>query len=751
MSSNSTSREDAALPGPRNRTVAILLISILGLFLELMLIRWIGTEVRIFAYLQNTVLVVCFLGLGMGCFTSDKPVKVRNILIPLLALVTLLAFPPTRAILAKITNLLSVLDDLAIWEHAISDGWSATLLRVSGGLGLTLGLMILIWETFVPIGRLLGRLMDSREQVIWAYSVNVGGSLLGIWLFAGLSALSLPPLAWLLIACGLLLPFVGAGRVQAVNLGLISALLLAGIFVGYDSQALETHWSPYQKLVLKEVSQKDYGWSGKLISVNNAGYQGIIDLNHDRLRQDPSLDHELIGLSQYDVPLRFKPDPKRVLIVGAGSGNDVAGALRGGAEHVTAVEIDAAIVDMGRRHHPERPYDSPRVRIVVDDARSFFATTTEKYDLIIFGLLDSHTTTAMTNARLDHYVYTRESIARARDLLAPGGVMALSFEAFKPFISDRMARCLREVFGQEPLTFRMLPGREVGWGGVLFVVGDQPSISTALASDQKLADWIARCQKENPIELTYQTAVCTDDWPYLYLQRARIPTLYFLLAALMGVLLYYGQRRLQIPRLLGDWTAPDWHFFFMGSAFLLLEVQNISKASVVLGNTWIVSAVIISAVLLMILLANCIVARFPKLPQTAVWISLIGSCLAIYLVDLSSFAFLYYPVKAAVVGALTTLPMLFAGMIFIESFGRVEHKNRALGANLLGSLIGGMLQSLTFLTGIKALLLVVAGLYLCAWLTRPQQDSDSTETDDGKSDTEEFPAQLETRKELAEV
>jgi SAM-dependent methyltransferase len=717
-----------------------------------MLIRWIGTEVRIFAYLQNTVLVVCFLGLGMGCFTSHKPVAVRNILIPLLGLVLLLALPPTRAVLAKITNLLSVLDDLAIWEHAISDGWSATLLRVTGGLGLTLGLMILIWEMFVPIGRLLGRLMDSREQVIWAYSVNVGGSLLGIWLFVGLSAFSLPPLAWLLVACGLLLPFIGAGRVQVVNLGLISALLLAGIFVGYDSNALETHWSPYQKLVLKEVERAEYGWEGKLISVNNAGYQGMIDLDPERLRKDPSLDASLIGLSQYDLPLRLKPNPERVLIVGAGSGNDAAGALRGGAQHVTAVEIDSAIVDMGRRHHPERPYDSPRVRIVVDDARSFFATTTDRYDLIIFGLLDSHTTTAMTNARLDHYVYTRESIARARDLLAPGGVMVLSFEAFKPYISDRMARCLRGVFGHDPLTFRMLAGRELGWGGVMFVVGDQPSVHSALASDKKLADWIARCQKEHPIELTYQTAICTDDWPYLYLKQARIPTLYFLLAGLMGVLLYYGQRRLEIPRLLGDWTAPDWHFFFMGAAFLLLEVQNISKASVVLGNTWIVSAVIISAVLLMILLANCIFARFGKLPLAAVWVPLIGSCLAIYLVDLSSFAFLYYPVKAAVVGALTTLPMLFAGMIFIESFGRVEHKDRALGANLLGSLVGGMLQSLTFVIGIKALLLVVAGLYLGAWLTRSKLSAPPARPDDFASDsTEELPEQPEASEELAEV
>jgi hypothetical protein len=148
-------------------------------------------------------------------------------------------------------------------------------------------------------------------------------------------------------------------------------------------------------------------------------------------------------------------------------------------------------------------------------------------------------------------------------------------------------------------------------------------------------------------------------------------------------------------------------------------VQNISKASVVLGNTWVVSAVIISAILLMILLANCLVARFREVPVSAVFGLLITSCLAIFLIDLSRFAFLPYPLKALLVGSLTTLPMLFAGMIFIDSFARVAHKDRALGANLIGSILGGMLQSLTFVIGIKALLLIVAGFYLCAWLARP--------------------------------
>jgi hypothetical protein len=184
----------------------------------------------------------------------------------------------------------------------------------------------------------------------------------------------------------------------------------------------------------------------------------------------------------------------------------------------------------------------------------------------------------------------------------------------------------------------------------------------------------------------------------------------------------------QLRELTAGWDQTHWHFFFLGAAFLLLEVQNVSKASVVLGNTWLVNAVIISAVLGMVLLANLIVARFPGLPSWPVYAGLCGTCLALYFLDISRFAFLPYATKAAIVGCLTSLPMLFSGIIFIRSFIVVPHKDRALGANLIGALVGGLLQSITFVTGIRALLLIVVGLYAAAILTRPRVPAASTPT-----------------------
>jgi predicted RNA methylase len=404
--------------------------------------------------------------------------------------------------------------------------------------------------------------------------------------------------------------------------------------------------------------------------------------------------------------------------VGAGTGNDAAGALRNGVESITAVEIDPAIITIGKDLHSEDPYSNPNVRVVNDDARSFFATTQDTYDVISFGLLDSHTTTAMTNARLDHYVYTVESLAQAKSLLNENGVMILSFEAQKPYIADRIRLALMEVFDQEPLVFRV-PYTSYGWGGVFFVVGNLDGVQQQLEDNERLASYIANIQKTDPIQFQGNAKITTDDWPYIYLESPRIPSLYLLLFLIMVILLVRSAKKWEAKFILVVGKAGFWHFFFLGAAFLLLEVQNISKASVVLGNTWQVNAVIITSVLGMALIANWIAYKFPKLPLTPVYILLIGTCLGLYFVDLARFAFLPYSLKAMIVGGLTSLPMLFSGIVFIRSFAVTDDKSNALGANLIGALAGALLQSVTFITGIKALLIIVAVFYSLAVLTRP--------------------------------
>ena len=709
-----------------NPAWAIFLISVLGLFLEMLFIRWIGTEIRIFAYLQNTILVMCFLGLGIGCFTARQPVNLRDALLPIFALVLILAVPFSRYGVKTITLMLSTLQDFVIWSPAIGSNQLRTVFFVFAGLGLTYCLMLLILDAFVPIGRLLGRLMDDHPRPIWAYSANVAGSLVGIWLFVLLSMLYQPPVIWFGILVLMLLFFLRRPlRSQKVNIAILLATVILSAVLVIESGSLETIWSPYQKLVLRETDAKSAEIGKYQLDVNNADYQEIIDLKHDIPGGDELVDPSGEDLSQYSIPLLMHPNPKRVLIVGAGTGNDVAGALRYGAAQIDAVEIDPAIISMGKRYHPEKPYDSPRVKIFVDDARAFFARDSERYDVISFGLLDAHTATSMTNARLDHYVYTRESIRRAYSLLADGGILTLNFyvtNITKQFMMDRIAGVLRDVSKTDPLYFH-IPQSTHGRGGTMFVVGDQNVIRKQISKQPKLWTLIDKSQKLLP-PLPYTTEVTTDDWPYLYLHKRGIPILFYLLIGLTALLFSRSIWHWNARGLLTAWNRSHWHFFFLGAAFMLLEVQNISKASVALGNTWLVNAVIVSGVLVMILLANLLSARFHGISIVSVYISLFAICVALYFVDIARFAFFSYGTKAIIVGSLTTLPMVFSGIVFIRSFGNVSRKDEAFGANFIGALVGALLQSITFVTGIRALLLIVLGFYFLALLTRPQVSSD---------------------------
>jgi SAM-dependent methyltransferase len=194
---------------------------------------------------------------------------------------------------------------------------------------------------------------------------------------------------------------------------------------------------------------------GYNLDVNRDFHQRALNMSEEFRRQHPTISrHALYRHSDqvYNLPYHFTTSRDRVLVVGAGTGNDVAAALRNGARKVDAVEIDPALLDLGRRYHPEAPYRADEVRVINTDARAFFRQTQGRYDLIIFGFLDSHTMfSSLSSLRLDNYVYTVEGLHGAISHLTPG-VLALSFTTDAgEWIGQRLSTTLREAWGQEPL------------------------------------------------------------------------------------------------------------------------------------------------------------------------------------------------------------------------------------------------------------------------------------------------------------
>jgi SAM-dependent methyltransferase len=683
----------------------LFIVSLLTLFLELLLIRWISTEVRIFAYAGNLVLLACFLGIGAGCYRAHRE---ANVLLTM-AMLVLIALAVRSAPFLQITEMLSGFSDSLIWFQP-SKG---NLFFALQGICLTVFLFIMVLASFVPLGQMLGNMIESHRNTIIAYSINIAGSLAGIWCFSLLSFYYTPPWLWLVFALGLLILFVPLAKRQR-SIAAAAALLIL-LTAGTDLPGRAVVWSPYQKLDVFPQFSKNVQ-NGVLITVNSVTYMSATNLSRDFLQENHLLaDPAALRFNQYAIPYALNNRIDSVLIVGAGAGNDIAGAVRSTAREIDAVEIDPGIYALGAQLHPEQPYQNPRVRVLIDDARAYFKKTEKKYDLIVFGLLDSHTLSSQyNNMRLDNYVYTEESFREARQLLKDDGILVLSFAVEQDWLGDRLYGTLKKVFGEVPYVFRtMMVTENLKWGGVMFITGNnQEALKGFVASNPELKEYI----QNNSVSYPGSVQPATDNWPYLYIRTPSIPAMYlFIIAALLVVFMVAG-------RLMGGGASltSNRHFFFLGCAFMLLEFQNVSKAALLFGATWLVNAYIISAILVLTLAANAVVYALRVKNCMPVYAALAVSIIILYVVPPDTYHSAGYPGATAVAALLLNAPIFFSGIIFITSFSQASQKDRAFGANLMGAALGGLLEPVSFITGIKALLLGVFALYALAFFFRPQ-------------------------------
>lgn len=698
--------------------VRIALLSALILFLEMLLIRWIGTEIRIFAYLQNGVLVAAFLGLGMGARNARAPVRSLMPAICLAFIAVVIRDPFGWDVAENLTQGLIAFEDSIVWGqvsgHA-GEGPAARWIAIAMSLAATILLLGAAAWSFHPLGQLLGRWIDQHPRAIAAYTANIAGSILGIALFDAATIAATPPWVWL-AAAGIGFAAVMPHAEDPKPLRFVAALLaLALPAIAFSPEsATRTTWSPYQKLELMPGTYRapaghDASCS-ELIRVNNVGYQAMVDLDPAHWAKHPGIyTPELIRSSRFIYPYQLVRRHDRVLIVGAGSGNDAAAAVAAGASHVEAVEIDPVIFEWGRDRHPNRPYSSAKVHVTIDDARAFFRRDQGRYDIVWFGLLDSHTNpSAYTNVRLDHFIYTRESFEDMKRLLAPDGVVVLYFAAQTAWISDRLAGLLAQTFGTNPLTAVFDPPSPcLGWGGVMLIAGSLPTLESIAARA------VAAGKLEPPLAvarpLLTPTRLTTDDWPYLYLRAPSLPT-YHLVVAIAALLIGLVLRR----RLFRPGEALEIPMLLLGMGFMLLEVSGVSRAALLFGTTWTVNAYVVGAILAMTLLANYIAARFKVNPLGWPFAALAVAIVALAMVPIAWLAQLPMAARIAVAGAFLALPVLFSGLIFVSLWARSPRKDLAIGSNLLGALVGGIASMLTMVVGFRALTFLTLAVYLMA-------------------------------------
>lgn len=640
----------------------LLTAAFLMLFLELALIRWLGSNVVHLSYFSNFVLLGSFLGIGAGFLISRKTWSVWPITLPLLAVLVIgvIAFPVSI-------------------ERSGSDMIYFTSLAISGPpawLALPL-VFLLVAVILAGPAELVGRCF-AHLRPLSAYRYDLIGSLAGILAFTGLSFLQAPSLVWGLIAMVPAL-WLTVPKRRLVSGGWAIVLLIG---LGMETFTPGVSWSPYYKIQTQKLETGEPGFL--LIRANGVPHQLMA----------PSAWKIAQGERIYETPyLRLPKKFDDVLIIGAGSGSDVAIALSQGAKRIDAVDIDPTIMAIGAANNIDRPYSNPGVTRHVNDGRAFLENTDRKYDLVLFALPDSLTlVSGASQIRLESFLFTEEAMASVRRVLKPEGAFAMYNYYREPWLIDRLAGSAQKAFGHAPCVDTWADAQAV--------------VSVAMQESAQTCG--------EPWQPTTTVTTVTDDAPFLYFRGDGFPPLYtftiiaILLASLVTVRVLGGP--------LGT-MRPYADLFFMGAAFLLLETKNIATFALLFGTTWFVNALVFAGVLVVVLAAVETERRVKTPPLKWVFAAIAASLALAWLIKPEWLLPLPFAARLVAATLLAFVPIYLANIAFAKRFRQSSDSQSAFAINLLGTIVGGCLEYAALFTGYNNLLIVTLLLYgLAFWL-----------------------------------
>jgi hypothetical protein len=711
----------AAWPGAlvRRKDIQLFLTSFLGLYAELLCIRWMPAHVRFLSYFTNFILLASFLGLGVGILSARRKLWLGPRTFPLILLFA--------AILIAASKFELHIGSAGVLYYGAGESGTAP---PENALVLPAA-FLLVSLLFVCIGRPLGILLGEVTPPLRAYTFDILGSLAGIATFFLLAWLEQPPVVW--FAGMLVIAVLLAGPTWVDRLAMVVPLIIAGAIAWNIGQGF--WWSPYYKIGLTPTDNGD-GWA---LNVNESGHQAM--LPSDEKEPFYRAPYDLFGSGQF----------QHVLIIGAGSGSDTAIGLKyGDVGHIDAVEIDPLIARLGAQFHPEQPFSDPRVAVHVDDGRSFLRKSTDQYDLIIFALPDSLTLTSQfSSLRLESFLFTEQSFQEARQHLTPNGAIVLYNYYREDWLIRKLAGMLQDAFGQPPFVESF-----GGWGRAGVMVNG-PRLSTLLAQRPDLAQPYTEIRAPTPqlnedpnailLPLVGQGVLdhsnvagdddpspptpASDDWPLMYLRDPALPWVYIAGLAMVGVIalgLIFGLA----PR--SALRGFNWHMFFLGAAFMLLETRSLVTFSLLFGSTWLVNSLVFFAILCSVMLAIFISSRFPVRPSVPLYMALFAALLLAYFIPQSAFLSIdSLPLRYAAASFVAFLPVFLANLVFAGSFkGTGPTADIAFASNLIGIMVGGALEYASLLLGYQNLLLIVIGFYaLSLVLLRRQEPAPETEPD----------------------
>jgi spermidine synthase len=279
---------------------------------------------------------------------------------------------------------------------------------------------------------------QAGEDVGRLYAVNTLGAIAGVVVagFALIPALGVHASVKVGIVVNLALAatlaLVPPRPVVILRWGLsVTALIAAGGLVSvpaWDPVIMSSGPAVYAQQYVKEAEQGFFDpLHGAEVLYYRDGPSSTVSVgksgDHVSLRVNGKVDASTGG----DMPTQIllghlgplvHPGPRKVLVIGLGSGVTAAGAAMHGVERVDVIEIEPGVVEANRFFAGVNGdvLKNPRVRVLIADARNFLVTTTERYDVIISEPSNPWISGVAT-------LFTREFFALARQRLRPGGLM----------------------------------------------------------------------------------------------------------------------------------------------------------------------------------------------------------------------------------------------------------------------------------------------------------------------------------------
>lgn len=231
-------------------------------------------------------------------------------------------------------------------------------------------------------------------------------------------------------------------------------------------------WHPVSRVAVHplEVSTTNADWfygrpaemelPGMLEVTNDAGAR-----THIYPRLSPEEYGRIFRLDLSDLVYSMIERPA-VLVIGVGGGKDILAALSLGAKQVTGVELNPLMIDVVQERFGSfsgRPFDDPRVRIVIDEGRNFIASRPDRYDVIKISGTDTWAASAAgAYALTESYLYTKEAFHDFLSHLSPGGFLSVTrwYPQESLRLAELAAAALRERGIEDPSTRLLLVRNE---------------------------------------------------------------------------------------------------------------------------------------------------------------------------------------------------------------------------------------------------------------------------------------------------